>query len=131
MKRILVFIVVILSFAIGACIYAIGESESRMKDEYWYTLKILHVLFEIEEGESSEAIYELNNLLYAHIDRNMVARSLTPSFLSDEIDLLMCANFQFSSENLNKFKSFIIKENLYSYIEEKVEFCPDGTLVSI
>ena len=131
MKRILIVLALIISFVLGVCIYAVGESHSRMEDEYWYTLKTLQALFRVEEGTSAEAVYELNNLLFVHLERYMVARSLTPSFVSQEIDMMMCGNFRYSPEDLSKFKSFITKENLYSYIEEKLAFCPGGSIATI
>jgi len=115
----------------GAYLAAIGINYSRMEDEYFYTKQTLRVLFLGYSHLSDEIIEEQNKILYIHINRYLVARSYTPSFFTEEIDSWMCTNFSYPKEDLDIFKSFIVKDGLNEYINEKLAFCPFGAPAAI
>ena len=98
----------------------------RMLDEYAYALKTNQSLFFTHGNEDAEINRELNNLLYIHLNRYLVARNYTPQFLTKETDSLMCSAFFIRDEDKAAYASLITKEGLTEYIHTKLEFCKSG-----
>ncbi len=126
MKIFKVLLIAILGGIIGAVCTLWYVNNQRMLDEYTYALKTNQSLFFANGNEDVQVNRELNNLLYIHLNRYLVARSYTPSFFTEETDSLMCSAFLIKDDDKDAYASLITKEGLTEYIDTKLRFCESG-----
>jgi len=122
-------LLVVLSFVAGSVVTSWVDSKFRMQDEFVYALRVSNSIYHIENEKSYELKKELENSLFFHFNRLLVARSYTPNFLVSEEEDWVCSSFNLTNPDNADFRSILEKESLYEYIEDRLsKICPWGRL---
>ena len=114
----------IASFLLGFYVCLAGASYYSLQQSTIQTQRILESLFLVNETSNLALLESLNESLYWNIQEYTESKNALPSFISKDIDMIMCSNFQLTDAGKEDFKDLLVMNSLPQSLDRALEFCP-------